>query len=343
VDLSYRQPHELIAPDSRIVTDSAAILRLRNRGETQKGMTLFELFITFIIIGAALLPSYYVVTRTMVTIRAEQNETILETARESLIRYAARNDGCLPFAADWEGSLPNTDQNGAIGYTDTGVSKANTRAGDLPWTDLGLGDNFLDGQGLRIQYHVASQYADFGSDCLASAKGEEWNQLVTYQGTVADPTYVYYTAAGGTRGLYEIDGALPAGTNPDIGGFTEVGVSLPSNLLELRRGPNIKATGSQQDVLSAQNIFVLIATGDNINTLNSINMPYMRDKNHRASGAGQPWNLNQSNIDDVRFSATHEYNSTDEGASGDDMLLVMSFLSFKSALRSFGMKLESKY
>ncbi len=29
MDLSYRQPHELIAPDPRIVTDAAAILRLR--------------------------------------------------------------------------------------------------------------------------------------------------------------------------------------------------------------------------------------------------------------------------------------------------------------------------
>lgn len=317
--------------------------RRSRRRETQKGFTLPELVVTLTAVGAIMSPVLSAVDSSMDTIRAEQNKTYLEMAHETLIRYAAQNNGCLPYAADWEGGLPNTDQNGSTGYADTGVAKNNTRAGDLPWTDLGLGDTFRDGDGLRIQYYVASQYADFGSDCLAGAKGEEWNQMVTYQGSVADPTYVYYTPASGSRNLYEIDGTLAAGTNPDIGGFTEVGVALPANLLELRRGPDIKTAGDENDVISGQNIFVLIATGDNINPLNSINLPYMRDENHRASGAGVPWNLNQNVVDDVRFSMTHEYNSGDEGTSGDDTLLVTSFLSFKSDLRSFGVKLEPIY
>ena len=318
--------------------ESGGRARRRNRREHQKGFSLPELVVAMTAVGAILSPVLSAVDSSMDAIRSEQNQNILETARESLIRYAARNDGCLPFAADWEGSLPNTDQNGAVGYTDTGVATDNTRAGDLPWTDLGLGDNFRDGGGLRIQYYVASQYADFGSDCDAAAKGEEWNQSVAYDGSVTK-VYLYYTPPGGSRGLYEITGTLAAGTRPD--GYTQVGVPLPDNLLELRRGPDIKANNSEKDVLSAQNIFVLIATGDNINANNSIDLPYMRDENHRANGGGAPWNLNQNNIDNVRFSATREYNSTDEGASGDDLLLVTSFLSFKSDLRSFGVKLES--
>ncbi len=143
--------------------------RRSRRRETQKGFTLPELVVTLTAFGAIMTPVLNAVDTSMDTIRAEQNQTLLETARESLIRYAARNKGCLPFAADWEGALPNTDQNGSVGYTDTGVAKNNTRAGDLPWTDLGLGDTFRDGDGQRIQYYVASQYADFVSDCLASA------------------------------------------------------------------------------------------------------------------------------------------------------------------------------
>ena len=314
-----------------------------NRRENQKGFSLPELVLTMTAVGAILSPVLDAVDSSMDSIHAEQNQSILETAREALIRYAVRNDGCLPFAADWEGGLANTGQNGGIGYTDTGVAKNNNRSGDLPWTDLGLGDSFRDGDGLRIQYYVASQYADFGSGCEASARGEDWNQLVAYEGTVSDPIYLYFTPPGGSRGLYEIDDTLAAGTRPD-GGFSQVGISLPANLLELRRGPDIKANGTESDVLSAQNVFVLIATGDNINPNNSIGLPHMRDDNHRANGSGgAPWNLNQNNIDDVRFSATRDYNGDDEGASGDDMLLVASFLSFKSDLRAFGVKMESIY
>ena len=125
--------------------------RRDKRPESQKGFSLPELVVILTAAGAILSPVLDVVGSSMETIRSEQNQSILQNARESLLRYAAQNGGCLPFAADWEGSLPNTGQNGGPGYTDTGVAKSNTRAGDLPWTDLGLGDSFRDGDGLRIQ------------------------------------------------------------------------------------------------------------------------------------------------------------------------------------------------
>lgn len=318
-------------------------VRRPRRRVTQKGFSLSELVVSLTAVGAILSPVFLAVDSSMDTIRAEQNQTYLAMARDSLIQYAARNNGCLPFAADWEGALANTDSSGGTGYTDTGVSKNDSRAGDLPWTDLGLGDTFRDGNGQRIQYYVASQYADFGADCLARAKGEEWHQLVTYEGTVANPAYVYYTSANGSRDLFEIDDTLPAGTNPDIGGFTAVGLFLPANLLELRRGPTISASGAEKDVISGQNVFVLIAAGENINADASINLPYMRDENHRGGSGGDPWSLNQNVVDDVRFSLTRAYNSGDEGTNGDDTLLVASFLSFKSDLRSYGVKLEPIY
>ena len=307
--------------------------------ETQRGFTMTELVVVMGAVGAILTPILGAVDASMDTIRVEQSEVTMQTAREALIRHAARNDGCLPFAADWEGGLPNTDQTGAPGYTDTGVAKDNARAGDLPWADLGLSEGFGDGGGLRIQYSVASQYADAGSGCAARAMGAEWNQMVTYQGPPTDILYVNYTPPGGSRGLYEIDGTLVAGTRPDAS-FADVGDPLPSSLLELRRGPDVKAPGSEKDVLSAQNVFLLLATGDNINTIASINLPYMRDANHRGNSGGGPWNLNQNVIDGVVFSATRAFDGSDEGKDGDDILMAVSFLSFKADLRKFGVRLE---
>ena len=313
-----------------------------NRRETQRGYSMIELVVALSVGGAVMAPVVNAVDQSMVTIQAIQNETNLKTAHEALIRYAAQNDGCLPFAADWEGSLPNTDETGAPGYTDTGIARDNVHAGDLPWTDLGLGDSFRDGDSLRIQYYVATPYADFGSGCVAATRYEHWHQNVTYDGT-AISIYLYHTPRGGSLGLYKVDGVLAAGTSPEVGGYSEESESLPDNLLELRRGPDVMAAGTESDVLSAQNVFVLIATGNNINPDTEINLPYMRDENHLYDGVGTSWELNEGEVDDVLFSATHEYNSDDEGASGDDTLLVTSFLSFKSDLRSFGVKLESIY
>ncbi len=308
------------------------------RREAQRGFTMPEMVAVMTVVGAILAPVLESVDTSIGAIRSEQNQFTLETAREALIRYAAQHDGCLPFAADWEGGLPDTDQTGSPGYTDTGVAVSNTRAGDLPWADLGLTAAFRDGDGLRIQYYVASQYADLDADCAARQIGEEWNTMVSYRGSVAVPIYLHFTPPGGSPGLYGIVGPLAAGTRPDSA-YTDISDALPASLLELRRGPDIKKNGDENDVLSAQNVFVLIATGDNINVFPSNDLPYMRDENHRSNSGGAPWNLNQNVVDEVRFAATHEFDANDQGKDGDDMLLVTSFLSFKSELRTFGVHL----
>ena len=309
------------------------------RREAQRGFSMPELVTVMTVVGAILGPLLASFDSSMDAIHSEHSEVVLETAHEALIRYAAQHDGCLPFAADWEGGLPNTDQNGAPGYTDTGVAKDNSRAGDLPWAELGLAETFRDGDDGRIQYYVASQYADLSNGCVARQIGEEWNPIESYDGS-DDPIYLHFTPPGGSHGLYVIDGPLASGTRPDSASYTDISDALPASLLELRRGPNIKKNGPQKDVLSAQNVFVLIATGDNINGFSSNNLPYMRDENHRAGANGQPWNLNLNNVDDVRFAATHEFDANDQGKDGDDMLMVVSFLSFKSELGTFGVHVE---
>ncbi len=307
------------------------------RRQAQRGFSLPELVAVMTAVGAVLAPILSSFDSSIEAIRGEQNEVVLETAREALIRYAAQHDGCLPFAADWEGGLPNTDPTGASGYTDTGAAIDDTRAGDLPWAELGLSDSFRDGDGLRIQYFVASQYADLDVGCAARSMGEEWNPMVSYDGSVAS-IYLHFTPPGDSGGLYEIDGALASGTRPDSG-YADISDPLPDSLLELRRGPDIKKNGEESDVLSAQNIFVLIAVGDNINANSSILLPYMRDDNHRSKASGAPWSLNVGLIDEVIFAATHEIDGSDEGKDGDDMVLAMSFLSFKTDVRKFGVQL----
>ena len=307
------------------------------RRQAQRGFSLLEMAAVMTAAGAILGPVLASFESSIDAIRGEQNEVVLETAREALIRYAAQHDGCLPFAADWEGGLPDTGQTGAPGYTDTGIAANNTRAGDLPWADLGLAESFRDGDSLRIQYYVASQYADLDVGCAARSIGEAWNPMVSYDGSVAS-IYLHFTPPDGSGGLYEINGFLASGTRPDSG-FNDIGDALPSSLLELRRGPDVKKNGDESDVLSAQNVFVLIAVGDNINANSSINLPYMRDENHRSNSGGAPWNLNQNNVDGVIFAATHEFNGSDEGKDGDDMVMAMSFLSFKTDVRKFGVQL----
>ncbi len=307
--------------------------------EAQRAVTMPDLLVVLTTAGMLFGVILTGFNNTMDSTHEEFTQMTLKTARDALIKFAAQNDGCLPFAADWEGGLSNTDQNGDPGYTDTGVARDNTRAGDLPWADLGLSKSFRDGDGLRIQYYVASQYADLGNGCVARSLGAEWNATVSYRGTVSDPLYVYYTPPGGARGLYEIDDTLPAGTRPDSL-FLDIGDPLPASLLEQRRGPDIKKKGAESDVMSAQNVFVLLATGKNLSGFSSIDLPYMRDENHRANAGGSPWNLNNTVVDETRFAATHEFDANDHGSDGDDMLLVTSFLSFKSELRTFGVHLE---
>lgn len=321
----------------RCVSNNTSVKR-QKANKAQRGFSMPELIAVMTAIGAVLTPVLSAVDTSMESIHTEQTEVVLSTARDALIHYAAQNDGCLPFAADWEGSLPNTDQVGAPGHVDTGIAVADTRAGDLPWSDLGLSEKFRDGNGLRVQYYVASQYSALGDDCLARGIASQWNPSVTYDGSVGDPIYLFDAPSGvNTGGLYIIDGELAAGTRPEAGGFDDSASDLlPDSLLALHRGPDIKGSGGQSDVLSAQNVFVLIATGDNINPLSSINLPYMRDENHRAGSSGTPWQLNQSEVDDSIFAATRAFHTSDQGKDGDDMVLAVSFLSFKADLRTFG-------
>jgi hypothetical protein len=45
-------------------------------------------------------------------------------------------------------------------------------------------------------------------------------------------------------------------------------------------------------------------------------------------------------IDDVVFAASRELHVSDQGKDGDDLLLAVSFLAFKSDLRTFGVTLD---
>ncbi len=312
--------------------------------EAQRGFTMPDLIVVMSTMGVLFGSVLAVFNESMEATHEEFTQISLDTVRTALFKFAAENNGCLPFAADFEGALPDTDEEGFAGYTDIGVGKANTRAGDAPWADLGLEQSFLrDSDGLRIQYYVASPYTDSDNDpsngysCAAGARGEDWDPRVTYDGTV-DPQYFYYTPSGGDHGLFRVTGVLPAGTPPDSA--DDVGAALPAALLELRRGPDIKTNGPQKDVLSAQNPFVLLATGKNITANSSIDFPNMRDHDHRANSAGSPWNLNQNNVDDMRFSATRSLHASDQGMDGDDTLLVVSFLNFKAALGGYGIHME---
>ena len=61
-------------------------VRRSRRRETQKGFTMPELVIALTAVGAILSPVLNAVDTSMDTIRAVQNQTKLEMARESLIR-----------------------------------------------------------------------------------------------------------------------------------------------------------------------------------------------------------------------------------------------------------------
>ena len=123
--------------------------------------------------------------------------------------------------------------------------------------------------------------------------------------------------------------------------MTDVTEALPNPLLEVRRGPDITSNAnSQKDVLSAQNVFVLIATGENRNP--TLDRRHMRDAGHlaSASGSGTPWALGLSDVDGVVFSMVHDLSSADRQDDGDDTLRVMSFIEYKSRLKAFGKSIQ---
>lgn len=317
-----------------------ALVRSGSRSESERGFTLMETAGVLGMAGLLLGPMLAIGHDMMAETRAQQTERALGIARAALIEFAAENNGCLPFAADQEGGVPQAG--------DTGIGVTNRRAGDLPWADLDLGRNFLDGNGQRLQYFVASQYVDSDGDpsngltCKAQARGEEWNPNVTYEGTSSDPIYVYYTDPGsGERELYKLKATLPAGTPPagqNPSNFPEVGVDLPDELLQVRRGPDIKAQGSGSDLVSARNVFVLLAPGTKINA--NLDLTHIRDANHRGNAAGGAWPLDHDEVDAVAFAATKTLADDDQGAHGDDTLLAESFIRYKHDLNDYGLRME---
>jgi len=317
--------------------------------EAQRGLSVMELVIVIMVFALLLMPALSLMSSDIEAKRIQRTQDALETARDALVAFAAANNGCLPFAADFEGGLPDTDQTGAASssYFDNGTHSSGKHAGDLPWGTLGFTDSFLDGENLRLQYVVAKPYTDSdgsllnGISCDAGYRGREWDPSVTYQGTNPNPLYVYY-AVGTDRRLYEVTGTLPAGTPPNTAGPTvaqDVTAPLPDPLLQVRRGPDVLGTGGQADVLSAQNVFVLIAPGENRNA--GLGRPYVRDSNHVLDDAGNPWALDVPTVNTVIFSNTPNVDSNDPNNDGDDTLLVMSFINFKAEIRKFGLSMES--
>ncbi len=309
--------------------------------ESQGGLSVFDTAIAITITGGLVATMISATSSLMDATRARVTESALATARDALVAYAAAHNGCLPFAADLEGGLPDA--------TDTGIGVLDIHGADLPWAELDLPDTFLDGDGLRIQYYVASVYTDDGSDpneitCAAGHRGAEWTPWASYPGTASDPYYVYYTPSGGDRRLYRIIGTLPPGTSPnavDPSIAVDVTVALPDSLLDVRRGPMLNAnSGGQKDVISAQNAFVLIAPGVNRNA--ELGARHIRDANHGGNGApNSAWPTGYNTVDGVTFSTAREIDGNDNTNSGDDTLLVVSFLTYKTELKNkYGMHME---
>ena len=306
----------------------------------ESGFSLSEIAAVIALAGAIAAP--IIASSEMLRERAHTRQTQLtvELAREAVIAFAVNNGGCLPFAADTEGGLPE--------LSDTGVGVPGKHGGDLPWADLGLPGSFLDGDGLRVQYYVASVYTDDGSDpneinCAAGHRGDEWAPWVAYPGSASDPFYVYYTPSGGDRQLYKVIGTLPAGTSPDAADASiavEVTDAFPEYLLAVRRGPRLNAnSGGQRDVISAQNAFVLIAPGANRNA--KLDARHIRDANHAGNGGFvSAWPADFDNVDDVTFSANRQLKENDNTINGDDSLMVMSFIGYKTKLADYGFNIE---
>ena len=305
---------------------------------SQRGFTVIELSIVLVVSSLLLIPLMKLAFTAIGGNRDQQTEAAFEKAVDALIAYADGKNGCLPFAADSEGGLPDTDLAGNV-LTDTGIGVVDQHAGDLPWAELGLledtrGGFFRDGDFLRIQYYVATPYADAGINCSAGFRGQEWNPQVPY----AVGLYVYDTVDPSDPRLFEITGPLPlaAGTHPDKGApATDVTAALPSELLVIKRGPDITgAANNQKDEISLQNVFVLIAVGENRNA--SLDRSYMRDASHAGKGNGDPWPLGLTDVDGVVFSMTHDVSGADRQDDGDDTLRVMSFIEYKSRLAALG-------
>ena len=316
----------------------------------QAGFTLIELAIVMVVAGLLLVPLLRMAGSAVISTRLKQTQSVLETASDALIAFAALNNGCLPFAADDEGGLPDTDDSGAAGSSpDVGNRGTgdDVNVGDLPWADLGLTNSFLDGDGLRIQYYVATPYTDTDVNvieitCDAGFRGFQWDTSVKYEAPGSAPTWVYdFDPGSGDRTLYRIKESttLDNGTHPNDGG-SDVTIhlnQLPATLLQVRRGPDVTAASPQNDVIDAQNVFILIAPGTNRNA--GINRQFVRDSTHTTSGGGT-WALGTNVIDDHIFSSQPNEDTSDTANDGDDTLLVMSFTDFRKEMSKYGLNME---
>lgn len=320
---------------------------------SRAGFTIIELAIVLVVISLLLMPLLRIAASSVGATRTQDTGAALATARDALVAFAASNNGCLPFAADFEGGLSDTDATGVVTSTsvDTGFGTADKHGGDLPWAELGLTNSLLDGDDLRIQYYVASPYTDDDADssngikCNAGFRGFEWNSSVTYNGSVSNPLYVYHTdTTNNVRELYMITDAYPMGTLPPDAALgpevDAIGVPLTSPLLQVRRGPDVTDSTNDQDaVQSAQTVFVLTAPGGNRNA--TAGRAYVRDANHVADDFGAAWALDTDPVDEeVIFSATQNIDGSDSNNDGDDTLLVMSFTNFKAAVSKYGLNME---
>lgn len=322
----------------------------RGRISREGGFSVIELAIVLVILGLVIGPLLTLVGTQMGASKRQRTTEALDTAEDALISFAAQHQGCLPFAADFEGGLPDTDVNGAAGHTDVGQQSPSKRAGDLPWATLGLGGDFLDGDSLRLQYYVATPWTDDSGSadpivCPARFLGFEYNQ-VTYNGSPSHPIYVYYTSSGAQRELYKItemyapsDGAPPDAA-ATLSGVENVTCQLASNYLEVRTGPNVTGEAPQTNVESERNVFVLIAAGTNRNPL--LNRSYVRDASHK-DGDGSAWIIESdpTNVDDKLLSATTDKSGEDSGEHGDDRIRYMSFTRYKAELSKHGINMET--
>lgn len=323
----------------------------RGRSGRERGFSVIELAIVLVILGLVIGPLLTLVGTQMGASKRQRTTEALDTAEDALVAFAAQHQGCLPFAADFEGGLPDTDVDGVAGHTDVGRRTANKRAGDLPWATLGLGGDFLDGDDLRLQYYVATPWTDNdGADpivCPARFLGFEFSNVV-YRGSSSSPVYIYDTVSNERR-VYEVtqtydpsvDGPPDvAAQNPGSTGVCDRTDALsPDGYLKVLTGPDVTAGAPQNNVESERNVFVLIAPGTNINSV--LGRGYVRDANHRnADGSSWPILSTPSDVDDKLFSATTDTSADDSGEHGDDRIRYMSFTRYKAELSKHGLSME---
>ncbi len=91
-------------------------------------------------------------------------------------------------------------------------------------------------------------------------------------------------------------------------------------------------------MISAHNAFVLIAPG--VNTNKELNESHIRDANHAGNGGpASAWPAGFNIVDDVTFSTAHKIDANNT-RSGDDTLLVVSFITYRTELNNYGLHME---